>query len=642
MVPAQDESSAQDAESLHVTVNNIGGIERCELDLTPGITAFEGRNATNRTSFLSALAGGLGGSTARLKTDADRGAVELELSGSTHRREYIKEGGHTQIEGHPYTADADLVDTFAALLWDNPIRRAVRSDDDLRDLLMTPVDTADVQRRIRERKRERNELRSQLEELERERERLPGLKQRHSEKQQELEKIEKELEKARERVEKIDIDRSEASETQKILDTLDKKRQRQRDLRERRDHHSERIEELRNSIADLKRELAEFETPTEEISRLESKVSQLEDQKRTISNHIDDLLTIISFNDDMLDSDPDELLGVKPDTEAVTDKLTIENDHIICWTCGTEADLEQVENRLDRLRDAVQERRQRREELQSRIDEMQEELDNYKTRIKQKEDLESEFEDLRNELDHREQQRADLNSDLDAIQEEIDSLENKAAAIDDEQADDLIEAYESISDLEYRRGQVQQTVSDTYDEIAELEEASTETEQLESQIDELSEDLDSLRGRIEKIESDVVEKFNSSIEDLLDRLEYNNITRVWLERKISSDNASGGSFELHIVRESDAGNVYEDSLNTLSESERELVGLVLALSGHIVHNVGDEVPVMLLDSVESLDPGRLATLLDYFNDHVDFTLIAVLPEYASALSGAEVISADAL
>ncbi len=51
---------------------------------------------------------------------------------------------------------------------------------------------------------------------------------------------------------------------------------------------------------------------------------------------------------------------------------------------------------------------------------------------------------------------------------------------------------------------------------------------------------------------------------------------------------------------------YEDTLRHLSESEREVTGFVFALAGYLVHDVHEQVPFMLLDSLEAIDSDRIA------------------------------------
>jgi hypothetical protein len=78
--------------------------------------------------------------------------------------------------------------------------------------------------------------------------------------------------------------------------------------------------------------------------------------------------------------------------------------------------------------------------------------------------------------------------------------------------------------------------------------------------------------------------------------------------------------------------MYEDRVQHLSESEREVIGLVVALAGYVTHDVYQEVPVMLLDSLEAIDSDRIAALVEYLSGFVPTLVVALLPEDEQALS----------
>jgi len=81
--------------------------------------------------------------------------------------------------------------------------------------------------------------------------------------------------------------------------------------------------------------------------------------------------------------------------------------------------------------------------------------------------------------------------------------------------------------------------------------------------------------------------------------------------------------------------VISDELQNLSESEREVVGLVFALAGYLVHEVYDDVPFIILDSIEAIDAERIRTLVEYFIDSTEYVLVAVLEEDAPAVKSAD-------
>ena len=71
------------------------------------------------------------------------------------------------------------------------------------------------------------------------------------------------------------------------------------------------------------------------------------------------------------------------------------------------------------------------------------------------------------------------------------------------------------------------------------------------------------------------------------------------------------AFDLHVVRSTDNGVAYEDTIDHLSESEREVTGLVFALAGCLVNDFHEEVPFMLLDSLEAIDSDCIPVLVEY-------------------------------
>jgi hypothetical protein len=119
-------------------------------------------------------------------------------------------------------------------------------------------------------------------------------------------------------------------------------------------------------------------------------------------------------------------------------------------------------------------------------------------------------------------------------------------------------------------------------------------------------------------------------------LDYANIDRIWIERtektaREGRRKVTRTAFALHIVRTTPDGTVYEDTVDHLSESEREVTGLVFGLAGYLVHEVHDEVPFLLMDSLEAIDSDRIADLVEYIASYADNLVVALLPEDAGAL-----------
>ena len=155
--------------------------------------------------------------------------------------------------------------------------------------------------------------------------------------------------------------------------------------------------------------------------------------------------------------------------------------------------------------------------------------------------------------------------------------------------------------------------------LVSVEARLTERDQIDVKRGELQGELTDLRGRIERIEERAIEAFSAHMETVLELLDYANIARIWLERRetqVREDRRTVTKtvFELHVIRSTDSGTIYEDTIDHLSESEREVTRLVFALAGYLAHDLYESMPVVLLDSLETIDSDRIAALVDYFYD----------------------------
>jgi chromosome segregation ATPase len=614
-----------------VFVRNIGGIDTCEIEFSPGVTVCTGQNATNRTSLLTAIAGALGGSAATLKSDTDEGHVRLEFDGETYTRHYRRgSDGSVITEGDPYTDDPELVDLFACLLEDNPARRAVERGDDLRDVLMRPVDTATIQERIREFERERTQTTTRLEEIERKRNRLPELETRRTTLKDELETVIEEHRVLREQVADHDIDVKATGAAEELLSELESCRKslaQTRDEIETQRSTLEALHDEREEVADELDDLKDRDTDWEDLER---ERNRLQDRERELQDSINDLSAIVEFNDELLSSS-NRLADQDTDEQTVTSELDPMSATITCWTCGSRVKRQAIDSQLDELRNVVGEKRTERQEVQDELTELREQLNRIQSAESRRRECEDRLDEIDRQIQRRERRINDLEKKTTDLQETIHELEEEVKETEEFRESELVEQYERLSELEYERGQIEQERNDVEDEIRKLESLADEREQLEAQKAQLQEELESLRTRIEDLERDAVEAFNEHMAEVLSLLEYQNIERVWIERKVPNDGPEG-VFELHVVRSTENGTMYEDTVDHLSESEREVIGLVVALAGYLVHEVYETVPVMLLDSLEAIDADRIARLIEYIAEFASYLVVALLEEDAQGLN----------
>lgn len=60
----------------------------------------------------------------------------------------------------------------------------------------------------------------------------------------------------------------------------------------------------------------------------------------------------------------------------------------------------------------------------------------------------------------------------------------------------------------------------------------------------------------------------------------------------------------------------------------------MALAGYLVHDVCEDVPFMLLDSIEAIDSDQITLLVDYLSDYTEYLIVVLLEEDAAALDEA--------
>lgn len=627
---------------VRVHVQNIGGIDEAEAAISPGVSVLSGRNATNRTSFLQALMAALGSKRSSLKGDAKKGSVTVELDDETHTRTLTRKHGTVDFSGDPYLDDPEVADLFAFLLGNNEARRAVTHGDDLREIIMRPIDTDRIETEIKTCKQQRDDIESEIERLNELEQKLPELEATRRKTKTELKTAGEELESVQAELDALDAN-VEESRTRK--QELEEAFQRVRDARSELedlefDLETERatLSELTSEREDLEETLAEVEETEEDPDQLAGQIDELRRRKRALGDTISELGSVINFNEDMLKGEGfgvDDAVGQSTDARDLTSALTA-TDEVVCWTCGSEVSSEQIEATLNELRELRSSKVDERGEVRSKITELTDRQSKLKEHQRERERAERRLSEIDSEIESTLNRIEDFETTIEEKESQIEELEAEAESITFEDHDEALELHREANSIELRIDRLEDELSEINTEIEAHEAAIEERESLKQEREDLTRRLTELRTRVERTEEDAVESFNEHMEMILDVLDYDNLERIWIERRETEVSegrrkVNKTRFDLHIVRTATDGTAYEDTIDHLSESEREVTGLVFALAGYLVHDVNELVPFIILDSLEAIDSARIASLVDYFCDHADFLVAALLPEDANAL-----------
>jgi predicted nucleic acid-binding Zn-ribbon protein len=637
MSPTQVESEAS------LSVRNIGGIDETELTFEPGVTILAGRNATNRTSLLQSVMGALGSDNVSMKADADEAHVELTIDGDTYTRTLQRRNGTVQTSGDPYLDDPTVADIFAFLLESNEARRAVVTDADLREIIMRPVDTDAVQSQIDRLLDERRQLSDELDELDTLKTRLPSLEEDRTQLQTQIEEKKAELEELEADIKDRDADVEQSRDKKAELeDTLEDLRSKRSDLENVR-YELETEKDSLDSLNTEQQEVADDyedlpETPAGDLEEIESKIDQLRTEKQSLESEVNELQSVISFNQEMLeDAGNGALDALQPsdETDEVTDDL-LPDDTVSCWTCGSEVEADQIETTIETLQEVSKDTVSDINDLDSELDDLKEQGRERKDQQRQRERLERRQRELETEIEDTEARIERLSERRDELREEIKSVEEEVDELENDSNEELLELHKEANQLEYDLGSLESDLERVEDNISSIEDRLGEESELKKRREDINDEIEELRTKIERVEQQAIEGFNDHMDTVLETLDYQNIARIWLERteqevREGRRKVTKSVFNLHIIRQTESGTTYEDSITNLSESEREVTGLIFALAGYLAHDVYETVPFMLLDSLEAIDSDRISRLVDYFAGYSDFLVVALLTEDAQAL-----------
>ncbi|QKY21785.1 AAA family ATPase (plasmid) [Halolamina sp. CBA1230] len=635
----QRQQASAPAATIHA--RNIGGIGETEVTFEPGVTILVGRNATNRTSFLQAVMAALGSGNVAMKGDADEAEVTLELGEETYTRTFSRRDGGGERGGDPYLDEPTLAELFAFLLESNEARRAVATNADLRELIMRPVDTDEIESEIDRLQDRRETLEAELDAIDDRKGELRELEDRRETLREEIEATKAELEETEAELDAADGDvaarREEQSELEDRLAELREKRAELDDVRYELETEQESLAALETERRECESELeALSDDPDADADGIDARLRELRERKGELESQVNELQSVIRFNEGMLDDDgaavPAELAG--SGDESVTDKLV--DDSVTCWTCGTAVEPGQIESTVEQLREHSQSKVGEVDRLEDEIEELQSEKREIERTERERERLERRLGELDDEIEATEATVEELRDRRESLTGEIERVEAAVDELEEEEYGDVLELHKTANELEYELGRLETDLEDVEAEIADAEERIGEEEEVRDELDDVADRIERLRTRIERIEREAVDSFNDHMASVLGLLDYDNLDRIWIER-VEQEVRKGRrketerAFELHVVRTTDSGAAYEDTVDHLSESEREVTGLVFALAGYLVHDVSETVPFVLLDSLEAIDSVRIAALVDYFADHAQHLLVALLPEDAAEL-----------
>jgi len=568
--------------SWHLSLRNIAGIRHGEAHVEPGVNAVRASNWQGKSSFLAGIKTAFGTETP-LTEGQSSGEVVLRTDDGEITVQLERTNGTVSRSGQPYLdAEYDRVcaELFAFLDEDNAIRQAVRSGTNLKDRLTRPLEFENIDEQIAELRTEREQVERERERAEAAAERLPQLQQRVSNLETELEELQ---------TERAEIDDGTAGDSAA--------REQLSERRAQRDRVETKIERLESTAQSVRETLAEKRDELESLTipsndDIAGALERLRADLRDIERDKELLQSVYEANRRVVDEGRTELL-----TDVAHDMLA---DSVTCWLCGSDATREDIEAQLATLDDRITDLGSRAEDTKAQVDELETKREKIKNARRREADLtdriadlESRLADVETDLETARERRNDLTSEVEELAATVDSTEDR------------------LTDLESEIKYTEAELADARDELEDTETVAGQRDMLDREYDSLTSEITDLRTRKEQVKRRTREAFSSALDDLLEPFE----TGFETARLTST-------FELVVARDG-----RETALDALSEGERELLGFVAALAGYEAFEVGERLPVLLLDGLGGLASDNVQILVEYLAERTEYLVLTAYPEY---------------
>lgn len=567
-----------------MTIENVAGIRHGEAALESGLNVVSASNWQGKSSFITAVETAMG-TDVSLTEGADEGRVLLETDEESYEIRLSRRDGEVVASGTPYlTGDRERIcaDFYAFFAEDNRLRETVAAGENLEELLTKPLDFENIDEHIADRKDERNRVEAELERAADAERALPGLESQVSSLESTLADLEAERE------DLVDDDETpDALSKREQLGEVRAERESVQDLIAQLEETIERIEEKLSAHYD---ELDSLDIPSS--PDIEEELVEVRSEKEDAERDIELIQSVYTANKRLLEEDRLDL---------VTDvDHQLMDDTISCWTCGESAGRDAFEAQLDALGDTVMELREQVESRREQVEALQAERDEIARKRRQKGDLEDEIQRLESTLSDRKESLSSARNRLEMLDEQVKTLSDDVEALDDR-----------LTDLESEIKYTEAKLDDVEEELRSKERAADQRSMLEAEYDSLTEEIQDLRSRKAAVKDRTREAFDEALSDVLDRF----------DTGFESAHLTG-NFELVVARDG-----RETDVSALSEGEVDLLALVVTLAGLKAHEVTDDVPVMLLDSLGSLSGANLRTLVEYLEAEAEYVVFTAYPEH---------------
>jgi len=582
--------------TLHITLENIGGIDKVGLDFKKGKNLIKAPNATGKSSLVRGIEL-LNSPKERIENKryyinffSAKGRVQLKQEGKKLCERIFKTTANkVNVEGPPFYPEGQKANLFTLATPDNELIAAITAGKKLESLLTQYSDVryysflishlksllANLKKDLRiyliyesdidDMQQEHSQLEKELETTKIERETLPEINmeeiQSYSEIESRYHKLSKEVLTLKNKIETAS-------------DIIKLNMARNRDTKAQIKSMEEEIKNFMVEHPSVDQEIARI---ADEIKEYRRYLDEVKNEKTEIEKSIKEVRNWISLSQRMPDLRKCIVCG-RPYTEkhAKTreDKLLVDDSHLSKRVRELEFQIDDAERRKEDLEVLIH---KIKNDNQIRISKAKQEIRRLQKEIKEK----------KKEIEASEQKHVQKESELKILEKSID--QGRADSI------------KLINELDAKIQRILGKIEQLDKQIEEKSKRIDQIDQVQSEYDFFSALQAHLEERERIVKLGVIENFNRQIKKVYQLMSYRDFEDIRIDP----------TFKL-IVKRKRKGKLIDQPIESLSDSERITIALIVMLAGR--EEYLSKYPLFVLDKVTlDYDPSRLLMILDYLS-----------------------------
>ncbi|MFX1515469.1 MAG: archaea-specific SMC-related protein [Promethearchaeota archaeon] len=594
--------------TLHITLENIGGIEKVELDFKEGKNLIKAPNAAGKSSLvrgfelLNLPQEKIEARRYYLNLFANKGRVELQQEGKIvcDRKFEVKRGNKLEVNGNPYHPENQKANMFTLATPDNELITAITTGRKLEKLLTQYSDVRYYSFLISYLKTQLTNLKKDLRIYLMYESDIGNMQQEHSQLEQELEtaKIERET--------LPDINIEEIQSYSELENRYHKLSKEVLSLKNEIETGSDIIKlnmarnrdtkaQIKSMEEEIKNFMIEHPSVDQEIARIADEIreyrrylDEVRNEKNETEKSLKEVRNWISLSQKMPDLKKCIVCG-RPYTEkhakAREDKLLVDDSHLMKRTRELEFQIDDAERRKEDLEVLIH---KIKNDNQIRINKAKQEIRRLQKEITEK----------KKEIESSERSYTQKESELKILEKSID--QGRADSI------------KLINELDAKIQRIIGKIEQLDKQIDEKSKRIDQIDQVQSEFNFYTELQTYLEEREKIVKLGVIENFNHQIKKVYQLMSYQDFEDIRIDPNFSL-----------IVKRKRRGKMIDQPIESLSDSERITIALIVMLAGR--EEYLPDYPLFVLDKVTlDYDPTRFEMILDYLSRRkVPYTLVTL-------------------